>query len=681
MKKWAHKHLRSAVFSIRVRMKNLLLIGAVTFSITGLFSCNYLDVDYYFEDTLNLDSVFRSKVNVEKFLWGAAALLPDESSIFTYAYYPAILGSDEGFTMWESLYYPQRFPLNLITADDMGSMNIWPRMYQIIRKANTLFARIGECQDMTAQDKRETVGYAHFLRGYAYYHLLLNYGPLLIVGDEVYDTSLSPDKYQKYRSTFDESVEYVCNELETAATCLPTVVPIQTFGRPTRGAAYGLIARLRVYAASPLYNGGQAAKSFFSGFLRKSDKVPYVSQIYDENKWAVAAAACKRVMGMNYSLHVAEATFDTPELPKGITHDPDYYKNWPAGAAGIDPYHSYADMFNGETLGFKNREYVFGRNSEVVRNTTRHSFPGAFGGWNCYCVPQKFIDAYRMVDGKDIHHASELYPYREDKFTTRDSAFSGYTIKPNVNLMYTNREARFYASIGYSGCLWPMNSTTETGKFMVQMYYSRDGNAGRSAATEGDIRNYPITGYVSKKYIHPDDAWSGANAGVINKSFPIIRYADILLMYAESLNNLTGTHTVKDAEGNTMTFSRNIEEIKMAFNAVRHRCGLPGLREEEVSTPEAFFEVLKTERMVEFLHEGLRYHDLRRWGIIKAEESIPIMGMDTEKTEKDGYYNRVICNYSGVRNRVFKDKMILLPIDMQEIKRVPTLDQNPGWED
>jgi len=654
-------------------------IIAIMAAIIMLPSCDYLDVNDYFEDTLNIDSVFQKKVNVEKFLWGTAALLPDESNIFDKSYYPSILGSDEGFTMWESSYWPQRFPIDEVTADNMGSMNIWTPMYQIVRKANTIFARIDECKELTAQDKREIVGYAHFLRGYAYYFLLLNYGPLLIAGDEVYETSLGPDAYQKYRSTYDESVEYICNELETAASYIPPVVPINAFGRPTRGAAYGLIARVRVFAASPLYNGGQASKTYFSNFTRQSDGVHYVSQTYDEKKWAIAAAACKRIMDMDYTLHTIEVREDTPELPLGITHDPDYYKPWPEGAAGIDHLRSYAEMFNGETLGFKNKEYVFGKNSGSVRSGTNLSFPAQFGGWNCYSVPQKIIDNYKMIDGYDINSSSSLYPYREDGFTTADQAFSGYTLKPNVNFMYTNREPRFYASIGFSGCLWPMNSTTESGKFMQQAFYSRDGNSGMSAATQGDSRNYPITGYVLKKYIHQDDAWSGSNSAVLNKSFPMVRFADILLMYAESLNNLTQSHSVTMGE-ETWSFSRNESEIKRTFNMVRHRAGLPGLTNEEASSPDAFFEALKVERMIEFLHEGLRYYDVRRWGIVREEEAMPIMGMDTEKTERNGYYNRVICNYSTVRNRVFKDKMILLPIDRQEIKRVLTLDQNPGWE-
>lgn len=647
-------------------------------------SCNYLDVTDYFEDTTNLDSVFKRKIYLEKYLWGAAALLPNESNIFDHSYYPAILGSDEGFTMWESAYWPQRFLIDEVSADGMGGMNIWANMYKAIRKANTIFARINECEDLSGQDKREITGYAHFLRGYAYYFLLLNYGPLLIAGDQIYDTHLEPAAYQKERSTFDESVEYICNELELAASYIPLKVPINVFGRPTKGAAYGLIARVRVYAASPLYNGGQAAKIYFANFTRRSDNVHYVSQTYDENKWAIAAAACKRVMDMDYKLHTVEKGLDTPELPKGVTHDPNYYKNWPDGANGIDNYRSYADMFNGESLGFKNEEYVFGRNSGTVASATNLSFPAQFGGWNCYSIPQKIIDTFKMIDGQEINHPSDNYPYQEEGFTTVEQAFSGYILKPNVSNMYVNRELRFYASIGFSGCLWPMNSTTENGKFMQQAYYGSDQNSGISASTSGDKRNFPITGYVSKKYIHPDDAFSGANSTVLAKSFPMVRLADILLMYAESLNNLTQTHSItfdeEDVDAVTYNVSRDIDEMKKAFNPIRYRCGLPGLKEEEVSSPEAFFEVLKKERMIEFLHEGLRYFDIRRWGIVKEEESMPIMGMDTEKREKDGYYNRVICNYRTVRNRVFKNKMILLPIDRQEIKRVPIMDQNPGWE-
>lgn len=664
-------------------MKKIKLI-IITLSMLGIVvssSCNFLDVSEYFDDTLQMDSVFKKKIYLEKYLWGAAALLPNEGNIFANSYYPGILGSDEGFTMWESSYSSQRFPINEITADNLGNMNIWSNMYMIVRKANTILTRVDECMDLTAQDKREIVGYAHFLRGYAYYFLVLNYGPCILVGDKILDTSLPAEAYETDRATYDECVEYICQELETAADYIPSVVPISLFGRPTKGAAYGLIARLRVYAASPLYNGGKAAKTYFSNFKRRSDQVHYVSQTYDEKKWAVAAAACKRLIDMgSYRLYTVEATSDSLPLPPHITYDPDYYKAFPNGAKGIDHLRSYSEIFNGEAISFKNEEIVFGRNSSEVTYATKYSFPSANGGWNGYSLPLHIIDAYRMIDGQTINESSATYPYTEEGFTDKTTSFSGYELRSNVSNMFVNREMRFYASVGFSGCLWPMRSTTESGKYLQVIRYGVDQNGGKSAATEGDLRNFPITGFVSKKYIHSDDAWKGSNSSVLAKPFIMIRYADILLMYAECLNNLTQSHTVTNAQGESQTFNRDQAAMAGAFNQIRYRAGLPGLRQEELSSPDKFFEILKTERMIEFLHEGLRYYDVRRWGIVADTESNPIMGLDTEKPEKGGFYNRVICNYVTIRNRQFLPKMVLLPIDRQEIKRVPTMDQNPGWE-
>ena len=78
------------------------------------------------------------------------------------------------------------------------------------------------------------------------------------------------------------------------------------FGRPSRGAAFALIARLRLQQASPLYNGGQAARTAFGNWKRTVDGANYVNLNYDETRWAVAAAACKRVIEMNkYKLHTS----------------------------------------------------------------------------------------------------------------------------------------------------------------------------------------------------------------------------------------------------------------------------------------------------------------------------------------------------------------------------------------
>ena len=192
-------------------------------------------------------------------------------------------------------------------------------MYKVIRKANLMLARMDECQDMTALDRRNYTGYIHFLRGYAYYHILMTCGPAILVGDEIFESNLEGPAYNTYRATYDETVEYICSELETAAAYLPLKASIAQFERPTKGAAYALIARLRLHAASPLFNGTSTARLYFGNWKRTYDKEYYVNQNYSEEKWALAAAACKRVIDMNvYELFTVSKDQNTPQLPAGV---------------------------------------------------------------------------------------------------------------------------------------------------------------------------------------------------------------------------------------------------------------------------------------------------------------------------------------------------------------------------
>jgi hypothetical protein len=243
--------------------------------------------------------------------------------------------------------------------------------------------------------------------------------------------------------------------------------------------------------------------------------------------------------------------------------------------------------------------------------------------------------------------------------------------------MYANREMRFYASIGFSDCYWPANSTSDaTRKSQVVSYYT-DGNSGKSM-TNYNPDYYPITGYVLKKYIHPDDAWAGDNAQTLEKPFPIIRYAEILLSYAEALNNLTREHTV-EIGGQSFSLHRDRNEIARAFNQVRFRAGLPGLTSGELDSPDTIQDLIERERMVEFLFEDRRYFDVRRWGKYESTEKEIIMGVNTD-APKDAYYTVVPLNHSKARNRVIDKRLTLFPIALDEIRKAPLLDQNPGYQ-
>jgi hypothetical protein len=471
---------------------------------------------------------------------------------------------------------------------------------------------------------------------------------------------------------------------------------IMNFGRPTKGAAYGLVARLRLIHASPLFNGGTASHTYFGNWTRKTDGKHYIQQVYDESRWALAAAAAKRVMDLTdagkplYELYTVAADENTPPLPENVTSDPNYYQPYPAGAAGIDPYRSYSEIFNGEAVATVNPEYVWGRHSGELAEMNQRSFPIQTKGYSENCVPQKIIDNFRMVDGRTIYNSSAEYPYTESGFMSEPKYFSGYILNPNstsfalqgqtpatVSNMYNNREARFYACIGFSECHWPMSSTSTSMNHDLIVRYYYDSPNGKSGAHNSNI--YTVTGYVTKKYVHPVDAYNGDNYRQMPKAFGVVRYAEILLSYAEALNNLTGQHTVKlgDVE---YSVSRDVVEMGRAFNLVRYRAGLPGASADELANSSTFFELIKQERMIELLHENRRYYDVRRWGIYLEEDIQPIMGMNTDAT-KDNFYQRVIVNSIRVSSRVVDKKMVFLPIKQTEVRRMPSFDQNPGWGD
>ena len=158
----------------------------------------------------------------------------------------------------------------------------------------------------------------------------------------------------------------------------------------------------------------------------------------------------------------------------------------------------------------------------------------------------------------------------------------------------------------------------------------------------------------------------------------MIRYAEILLAYAEALNQLETNSFDIDVDGVTINFHRNTNEIKWAFNQVRYRAGLPGLTNAELASAELVMNCIKRERMVEFLYENKRYFDVRRWGDYEASESETITGMNTSSTQAN-YYQRVIPASSRITQRILDRKLIFLPIPDQEVKRLSSFDQNPGW--
>ncbi|QBR13744.1 RagB/SusD family nutrient uptake outer membrane protein [Sphingobacterium sp. CZ-2] len=672
-------------------IKRIVQAGLLVTTVFMSSSCkDYLNIDNYFDDEFNIDSAFSNTRNIEAFMWGAASMFPDESNTVRFGFTPGPMATDEGFngltgTGTTNVYYGMDFVTGNITPDYYGAgagandynLNQWNRYYKIIRKANSILANLDVPRDLTNADRLRIEGYTRFIRAYAYYNIIVDYGPAILLGDEVVNTNEPIEYYDRPRATYDETMEYTCAEFEKAAALMPKEISILDFGRPSQGAAYALIARLRLIHASPLFNGGPVANSYFGNWTRKTDNVHYVSQQYDEKRWAVAAAAAKRVMEMGkYKLYTVVADANTPELPKNVTSDPNFYSAFPNGAGGIDAFKSYSDIFTGEAVPGINPEVIWGRNTEYLNAYINlGSFPPSLGGWGRFCVTQKVVDAYLMDDGRTKEEASVDGYYSETGFTTSPKRFSGYPLNSGVYNMYNNREMRFYASVGFNEAVWQAGSSTTLNNYTAKYYYQdADGRGGVTATSP----NYPITGYVIKKYNHPMDAFQGTGARRIKKAYSIIRYAEILLSYAEALNNITGSHSVQLGD-KTYTISRDAEEIQKAFNQVRYRAGLPGLTSSQTGSRAEIQKQIERERMVEFLWENRRYYDVRRWGIMEETEREPIRGMNPDGATKETYYQRVIPGTSSFLTRVVDKKLVWVPIPRTEMRRLPSLDQNPGY--
>ncbi len=670
------------------------------FLLSSSFSaCQFLDVTEYFEKNNTPDSVWTNSKYIMSYMWTQAAMLPDEARIWSNSYYPGVTGSDEGFVQYNTnQFIGNNYLFGTVNANSINgtSLNIWSGCYTIIRNCNRIFANKAKA-NLTYNEDKELTAYTRFLRAYAYYHLILSYGPVILLGDEVVNNNALPDDYASYvRSPFDSCVNYVCHEMETASIDmpLPDNLPQTVFGRPHKYSAWALVARLRLHAASKAFNSNDKAIELFSSFQRSTDGVHYIAQQYDDTKWALAALAAKRLISLNkYKLHTWPVSESTDEKQK-----PFFPSNFD-GQQSHDPYLSYANMFNGNTRGQFNTEFIWGRNTSELNGHLNQSFPvGAeqLAGWGGMSIPYKIIQAYRKNDGTKFVEPT-LSVEDPTRRNTTDRYFSGYWIKKDVDTLFLSREMRFYASIGFNRCNWPCLSISATasgsiGNNLTVLYHNGASSAtgvvagGKNIAEITNPNDYAITGFVSKKYIHPDDALSASTKrpqAELNyyKTYPIVRYAEILLNYAEALNNLQEVHTLDDPLTNTVyTLERNSTEIINTFNQIRHRVGLPGL--PVLPDVELMNEEIREERMKEFFHEGRRYHDIRRWGVLEEEEGKVLEGMDTEKSEPD-FYKVVPINHQYARDRALlpnKRKFYFVPIPVSELRKGRGIDQNPGWE-
>jgi len=252
---------------------------------------------------------------------------------------------------------------------------------------------------------------------------------------------------------------------------------------------------------------------------------------------------------------------------------------------------------------------------------------------------------------KDIEDVKECIWEAECYGTNNDAFREGGRIGNENGVLC---RATSFDVIGYA---YGFNSTT------WKLYYLYSNNDVRrdwaistySLAPDGTktmLAANNIYGRNTAKWRREYELLSPKNKNYTPTNFPMLRYADVLLMLAEAENEVTGPTTLAHE----------------ALNLVRKRAGLT---DTTIATQDGFRMEIRNERARELCFEGLRKPDLIRWGIFVQTMQD---ASDEIKAHASASYSYAAVNASNVT-----DRHLLYPIPLTEMSLNKKMTQNPGW--
>ena len=273
---------------------------------------------------------------------------------------------------------------------------------------------------------------------------------------------------------------------------------------------------------------------------------------------------------------------------------------------------------------YKEPEMILIKRIGDTNELEKLNFPiGLEGGKSGNCPTQNLVDAYDMKEGQEMNESEP----------------------------YANRDPRLAYTVLYHG------GKTAYGKQVDVLPNGLNG-----LPQEGATK----TGYYLSKFVNISVSLTANSTTTAKHSMPLFRYAEILLIYAEAMNEAYGPEGVTD--------ELNLS-ARDAINMVRGRSGLgiAALTSEDVSSKKEFRQTLRKERMAELAFEDHRFWDIRRWKI--GEETTKIKRVSISKAG-----DKYSFEYSVTADRIWNDKMYFYPIPQSEIYKNPKLVQNPGWK-
>lgn len=565
-----------------------LFFGAITVCVCLVTACtkeNFLDKTTITD--LDEESVFSDSARSMDFLSNIYAGVDFSFSLSRFngaAGLDASADEAEGPLSTVVTTYNQ-FSSGSVTAFSIAA-DAWNNSYGQIRAVNQFLKHLPSVP-FPEHLKNRTKGEAVFLRAWYYALMLKHYGGVPIVGDTVYAET---DYISTERFSYEETVNYVTGQCDLAASLLPLTYSGLDYGRITKGAALALKAKVLLYAASPLFNGGaETDDATLRALVSYTDHNP--------ERWKLAADATKAVMDMGiYSLYVDNSK----------------------------PGYGFYQVFQRRV----NNEYIFARMTSDNKDLENLWRPPSRGGSSTQgSFPyQNLVDAFEMKNGLPITDAASGYD-PANPYANRDPRLD-YTVTHNQSMIY----------VAYD---------------QLRPLYTYDGEPNGDGFGAGTP-----TGYYGNKMCN-DNVIPNYFFNVSSRCYPLMRYADILLMYAEAMNEYAGPS----------------QEVYDAVELIRARAGLdpyqlePGMSQAEMRT------TIQHERQVELAFEESRFWDVRRWKIAEQTDNQTMYGMRVQR-DANGNFSYI---KETIRKRSFRTPMYLWPIPQSEVAKSAELLQNPGY--
>ena len=265
----------------------------------------------------------------------------------------------------------------------------------------------------------------------------------------------------------------------------------------------------------------------------------------------------------------------------------------------------------------------------------RSAFSPWYGGKGNNCPTQNLVDDYEMK--------SSGLPIT--------NALSGYdATKP-----YVGRDPRFYSTVLYDSALYKNR----------RMEMFTGGGDVTSGGPNGILANtITTTGYYLKKFTDEGfNAFGDVNARS-SQNWILLRYAEVLLNYAEAQNEIAGP----DAS------------VYSAVNSIRTRATMPSL--PSGLSQSQMRDAIRHERRIELAFEDHRYWDAKRWNLattLFSTATNPLKKVTITRNATTGVKTYAYSNITG-DTRVFLDKHYLFPLPQTEIvKPGNKMIQNTGW--